>query len=222
VGRAVAKAFLFLATADLKDIISEMHNLLDPGHLVKDFGYLGIFTALFLESGVIFGFFLPGDSLLFTAGLLASQGYLNIIGLIIVSVVAAILGNNVGYYTGNKAGPALFNKKKSFFFSPNRVTQAHAFFEKEGPQSLVLARFIPAVRTFVPIAAGIGKMDYRKFLVFNGLGGLFWGIGVPVLGYTLGKNVPSIDKYLLPIILVIVLLSALPMLLAYFKSRRQN
>lgn len=199
-----------------------MHNLLDPSYLVKDFGYLGIFIALFLESGVFFGFFLPGDSLLFTAGLLASQGYLNIIGLIIISVVAAILGNNVGYYSGKKAGLSLFNKKRSFLFSPRRVEEAHRFFEKEGPQSLILARFIPAVRTFVPIAAGIGKMNYRKFLVFNSLGGLFWGISVPVLGYTLGKKIPSIDKYLLPIILVIVILSALPVLFAYFKSRHQN
>lgn len=199
-----------------------MHNLLDPGHLVKDFGYLGIFIALFLESGVVFGFFLPGDSLLFTAGLLASQGYLNIIGLIVVSVVAAILGNNVGYYTGNKAGPALFNKKRSFLFTPKRIAKAHEFFEREGPQSLILARFIPAVRTFVPIAAGVGKMDYRKFLIFNGLGGLLWGIGVPVLGYTLGKKVPNIDKYLLPAILVIIILSALPVIFAYLRSKKNT
>ncbi|MDO8591747.1 MAG: DedA family protein [bacterium] len=199
-----------------------MSNFLDPNHLVKDFGYLGIFITLFLESGVFFGFFLPGDSLLFTAGLLASQGYLNIVGLVVISVIAAILGNNVGYYTGKKVGPALFSKKKSFLFSPRHITEAHSFFEKEGPQSLILARFIPAIRTFVPIAAGIGKMNYRKFLVFNGLGGLFWGIGVPVLGYTLGKKVPNIDKYLLPIILVIIMLSALPVLFAYFKSRRSS
>ncbi len=197
-----------------------MHNLLDPSHLVKDFGYLGIFIALFLESGVIFGFYLPGDSLLFTAGLLASQDYLNIIGLIVVSVAAAILGNNVGYLTGIKTGPALFNKKRSFLFSPRRIEEAHKFFEREGPQSLILARFIPAVRTFVPIAAGIGQMNYRKFLLFNGLGGLLWGIGVPVLGYTLGKKVPSIDKYLLPIIGVIIILSALPVLFAYRKQKR--
>lgn len=196
-----------------------MINLLDPGHLVKDFGYLGIFTALFLESGVFFGFFLPGDSLLFTAGLLASQGYLNIAGLIFISVLAAVLGNNVGYYTGKKAGPALFNRKKSFFFSLKRVEGAHKFFEKEGPQSLILARFIPAVRTFVPIAAGIGQMNYRKFLIFNSLGGLLWGVGVPILGYTLGKKVPDIDKYLLPVIFAIIILSALPVIAAYFKNK---
>ncbi|MEK7096241.1 MAG: DedA family protein [Patescibacteria group bacterium] len=199
-----------------------MSNLLDPNSLVKDFGYLGIFITLFLESGVFFGFFLPGDSLLFAAGLLASQGHLNIVGLIFISVIAAILGNNVGYYTGKKAGPALFNRKKSFLFSPKRVAEAHTFFEKEGPQSLILARFIPAVRTFVPIAAGIAKMNYRKFLVFNGLGGLLWGVGVPILGYTLGKKVPNIDKYLLPIILVIIILSALPVVIAYLRNKKST
>jgi membrane-associated protein len=197
-----------------------MHGLLDPSHLVKDFGYAGVFLMLFLESGIIFGFFLPGDSLLFTAGLLASQHYLNIGALIVVSVVAAILGNNAGYYTGKTVGPGLFNKPKSFWFSPRRVQEAHSFFEKQGPQSLILARFIPAVRTFVPIAAGIGKMPYRTFLAFNAAGALLWGILLPILGYTLGKTVPSIDKYLLPIVFVIIILSAVPVLLAYRKRQK--
>jgi len=201
--------------------LNDVHNLLSPSHLVKDFGYLGVFIVLFLESGVIFGFFLPGDSLLFTAGLLASQHYMNIVGLIIVSVMAAILGNSAGYYTGKAFGMALFNKPKSFWFSPKRVAEAHAFFEKEGPQSLVLARFIPAVRTFVPIVAGIGKMPYRTFLTFNAAGGLLWGIVLPLLGYTLGKTVPNIDKYLLPGVFVIIVASALPVALSYLKRRRK-
>lgn len=196
-----------------------MHNLLNPSHLVKDFGYLGIFIALFLESGIIFGFFLPGDSLLFTAGLLASQHYMNIGALIIVSVIAAILGNNAGYYTGRFFGESLFNKPRSVWFSPARVKEAHSFFEKEGPQSLILARFIPAVRTFVPIAAGIGKMPYRAFLTYNALGGLLWGVALPLLGYTLGKKVPSIDKYLLPAVFLIIIASAIPVLLTYFKKK---
>lgn len=198
-----------------------MHNLLDPSHLVKDFGYIGIFTALFLESGVIIGFFLPGDSLLFTAGLLASQHYLNIIGLIVVSVIAAILGNNAGYYTGKKLGAGLFNRPKSFWFSPRRISEAHVFFEKQGPQSLILARFIPAVRTFVPIVAGIGKMNYRKFFQFNAAGALLWGVLVPILGYTLGKTVPSIDKYLLPIVALIIIVSAIPIMLSYFRAKKR-
>lgn len=196
-----------------------MHDLLNPSALVKDFGYLGLFITLFLESGIFFGFFLPGDSLLFTAGLLASQHYLNLFGVIAVSVTAAILGNNAGYYTGKALGPALFNKTKSFWFSPQRIVAAHLFFEKEGPQSLVLARFIPAVRTFVPIAAGIAKMKYKHFLLFNALGGLLWGILLPVLGYSLGKSVRNIDKYLLPVIFIIAIISIVPVLMPYLKKR---
>lgn len=196
-----------------------MHDLLNPSALVKDFGYLGIFITLFLESGIFFGFFLPGDSLLFTAGLLASQHYLNIIGVILVSVAGAILGNNAGYYTGYRFGRSLFSNNKSFWRSPKRVDEAHLFFEKEGPISLVLARFIPAVRTFVPIAAGLGKMRYRTFLVFNAAGGLLWGISLPTLGYTLGKTVPNIDKYLLPAVFVIIVISALPVALPILKRR---
>ncbi len=192
--------------------------MLNPLSLVKDFGYLGIFLTLFTESGIIFGFFLPGDSLLFTAGLLASQHYLNIVGLIVISVIAAILGNNVGYYTGHKLGPELFIKKRSFL-SPKNVEKAHKFFEKEGGLSLILARFIPALRTFVPIIAGIAKMNYRSFLLFNSLGGLIWGVSLPVLGFTLGKTVPNIDKYLLPIIFGVIVLSAVPILFSYLRVK---
>ena len=193
---------------------------MNPTSLVQDFGYIGIFITLFLESGIIFGFFLPGDTLLFTAGLLASRHTLDISALIIISVAAAILGNNAGYYTGKKGGPALFNRPKSFWFSPKRVSEAHAFFEKEGAPSLVLARFIPAVRTFVPIAAGIGKMPYRRFLIFNAIGGLLWGIALPLLGFTLGETVHNIDKYILPIVVVLALISLSPVIWAHFKRRR--
>lgn len=196
-----------------------MHDLLNPTALVKDFGYLGLFTAIFLESGVFFGFFLPGDSLLFAAGLFASQGMFNIYLIIPISIVAAILGNNVGYYTGKKLDKALFNKRGSFWFSPKRVHEAHVFFEKKGAIALILARFVPAVRTFVPIIAGVGEMPYRTFFKFNALGGILWGILLPTLGYTLGKTVPNIDKYLLPTVAVIIILSAIPILLPLLKNK---
>lgn len=199
-----------------------MHNLLDPTHLIKSFSYVGIFTIVLLESGFVFGFFLPGDSLLFTAGLLASQHYMNIGGLIIVSIIGAILGNNLGYYTGKKLGPTLFNKEKSALFSPKRVQDAHDFFSKEGPQSLILARFIPAVRTFVPVVIGIAEMPYKTFATFNAIGGALWGLLLPILGYTLGNTVPSIDKYLLPIILLIILISAVPVVLQYRKAKKSG
>ncbi|MDB5161368.1 MAG: hypothetical protein JWO96_748 [Candidatus Saccharibacteria bacterium] len=198
-----------------------MSSLLDPSHLVKSFGYLGIFSAIFLESGIVIGFFLPGDSLLFAAGLLASQHYLNIVVVIILAVVAAILGNNAGYYTGKKAGHALFNRKSSWLFSHKRVTEAHEFFETQGGKALVLARFIPAVRTFVPIVAGVGEMGYRHFFKFNALGGLLWGISLPLLGYTLGKTVHGIDKYILPAIFIIIVLSALPVVFHYKKGKKR-
>lgn len=197
-----------------------MHHILNPASLVQDFGYTGIFITLFLESGIIFGFFLPGDTLLFTAGLLASRHTLDITALIVISVAAAILGNNAGYFTGKKGGPALFNRPRSFWFSPKRVAEAHAFFEKEGAPSLVLARFIPAIRTFVPIAAGIAKMPYRPFLIFNAVGGLLWGISLPLLGFTLGKTVHNIDKYILPIVAVLALVSLSPVIFAHFKRRQ--
>jgi membrane-associated protein len=199
-----------------------MHNLLNPSHLVKDFGYLGVFITLFLESGIIIGFFLPGDTLLFSAGLLASQHVINIVVLIIVSVIAAILGNNAGYYTGKRAGPTLFNRSKSTWFSPKRIEQAHVFFEKEGAQSLVLARFIPAVRTFVPIIAGAAKMPYRFFLTFNALGALLWGISVPLLGYSLGRTVHNIDKYLLPIVVIIALISIAPVFWTHRRNKQKS
>jgi membrane-associated protein len=198
-----------------------VHNLLDPSQLVKDFGYAGIFVTLFLESGIPFGFFLPGDILLFTAGLLASQHYLNIAGVIIISVAAAILGNNAGYYTGKRFGRRLFKNAGSFWFSPKRLDEAGDFFKKEGPLSLVLARFIPAGRTFVPIAAGAARMRYRTFLLFNALGGLLWGVTLPILGFTIGKTVPSIDKYLLPVIFLIIVLSAIPAVWHYTRSKKR-
>ena len=197
-----------------------MHSLLDPSHLVKTFGYLGILATVFLESGVVVGFFLPGDSLLFTAGLLASQHHLNLLGVMLVAVIGAIVGNNVGYYTGLKSGPTLFTRRNSWLFSHERVKEAHDFFEKRGGGALVLARFIPAVRTFVPIVAGVGRMNYRGFLTFNALGGLLWGIGMPALGFSVGKTVSNIDKYVLPIISVIILLSALPVLIHYLKTQK--
>jgi membrane-associated protein len=198
-----------------------VHELLNPTALAKDFGYIGIFLALFLESGIFFGFFLPGDSLLFTAGLLASQGILNIYLLIPVAVAAAVLGNNVGYYTGKRIDKVWAGKKDSFWLSQKRISEAHDFFDKKGAESLILARFVPAVRTFVPIVAGIAKMPYGTFFKFNALGGLLWGILLPILGYTLGKSVPNIDKYLLPAVGIIIVISVLPVLIPMIKKQRR-
>jgi len=199
-----------------------MHGIFDIVSFVKATSYLGVFSFIFLESGVAFGFFLPGDSLLFTAGLLASQGILSIWILIPVSIAGAIIGNSVGFYTGAKIGPRLFTREKSVFFSPKRVQEAHEFFDAQGPKSLILARFIPGIRTFLPIVAGVAKMNYRTFIIFNAVGGALWGILVPILGFTLGRVIPNVDTYLLPIVGVIVIISVIPVVHQYLSARKRT
>lgn len=196
-----------------------MSSILDPTALIKATGYIGIFAFVTLESGFLLGFFLPGDSLLFTAGLLASQGYLSIWVLVPLSIIGAILGDSMGYYTGHKLGPRLFKREESLLFSPKRIDEANTFFKTQGAKSLILARFIPAVRTFTPIVAGVGDMRYKTFILFNVIGGTLWGLLLPILGFTLGRSIPNIDHYLLPIILLIVVLSISPVLIKYIQAR---
>lgn len=178
--------------------------------LVKTFGYLGIFGVVFAESGLFFGFFLPGDSLVFTAGFLASQNYLNIYVLAVGLFLSAVLGDNVGYWFGSKVGPMIFKKEDSRFFKKQYVEEAHKFFDKYGGKSLVLARFIPAVRTFVPIVAGVAKMNYRKFFFYNVVGGLLWAVGLCLAGFYLGRIIPDADRYIIPIVILIIVISILP------------
>ena len=194
-------------------------DFLSPERLIETFGTLGILLAVFAESGLFFGFFLPGDSLLFTAGVLAARGTLNLPVILLGVVVAAIAGDQVGYAFGRRVGPALFRRPDSRFFRHEHVERAHDYFEDYGVKTIVLARFIPIVRTFAPIVAGVSHMEYRTFLKFNVLGGLLWGLGVTLAGYLLGEAV-DIDRYLLPVIGLIVLVSLVPVLLEVRKSRR--
>jgi membrane-associated protein len=176
---------------------------------------------IFAESGLFFGFFLPGDSVLFSVGLLASQGSFNILTLVVLVCVAAILGDSVGYWFGAKVGPALFQREDSFLFKKHYVVETHRYYETYGPMTIILARFIPAVRTFAPILAGVGKMKYATFLRYNIVGGIAWGAGVTLLGYFLGNTVPGIDKYIYPIIVLIVIVSALPVILQWLRARKK-
>ncbi|MEI6533149.1 MAG: VTT domain-containing protein [Candidatus Roizmanbacteria bacterium] len=169
-----------------------------------------IFFIIFAESGLFFGFFLPGDSLLFTAGFIASQGLINIWVLAIICFVAAITGDSIGYTFGKKFGRRLFNKDDSFFFHKDHINKAEKFYEKYGKKTIIFARFVPIVRTFAPIVAGIGNMEYKTFLIYNVIGGFMWAVGITVAGYFLGKIIPDVDKYLLPIIMIIVAISVLP------------
>jgi len=178
--------------------------------LIKTAGYLGIFAIIFAESGLFVGFFLPGDSLLFTAGFLASQGLMNIWVLMGLVFLAAVFGDSVGYAFGYRVGPMIFKKEDSFFFHKDNLEKAKTFYEKYGKKTIILARFMPGVRTFAPILAGVGKMNYPTFLSFNMIGGFLWGVGLPWLGYYLGNTIPDIDKYLVPIILAIIILSVSP------------
>lgn len=185
---------------------------LDIMELIKMIGYLGLFIIIFSESGLFFGFFLPGGSLLFTAGLLASQNFLNIYWLVVVVALAAILGDSTGYWFGSKVGYRLFNKEDSIFFSKKYLQKTSEFYEKYGPMTVVIGRFVPIVRTFAPILAGVGYMNYRKFLSYNIIGAFLWAVGLSLLGFFLGSAIPGIEKYILPIIILIVFLSILPII----------
>jgi len=191
-------------------------------NLIKAVGLLGVFGIIFAETGLLIGFFLPGDSLLFTAGFLASQGIFNIIVLIVITFIGAVVGDSVGYTFGKKIGPKIFNRKDSFLFKKENLLKAQSFYEKHGAKTIVLARFIPIVRTFAPIVAGVGEMNYSTFLTYNLIGGGLWTIGICLAGYFLGTLIPNVDKYLLPIILLIIFLSILPPVVEYIKSKRKN
>lgn len=185
----------------------------DLPQMIRAVGYPGLFAIVFAESGLFFGFFLPGDSLLFTAGLLAAQGWFSIWVLIPLLIVAAVLGDNVGYWTGSRFGQWLLNRKESWFFSKSHLIMAEQFYEKHGGKAIILARFMPAVRTFAPIVAGIARMHYRSFAFFNIAGGVFWVLSVTLCGYFLGTVLPDPEKFLLPVVGIIVVVSVLPGLL---------
>jgi membrane-associated protein len=187
--------------------------------LVRAVGYTGVTAAIFLESGVIIGVFFPGASLLFTAGLLASQGVFNIWILVPLLMVAAIAGDSTGYWFGRKVGPALFTRHESFFFKPSHVARAREFFEKHGPQTIIMARFVPIVRTFAPILAGVGSMNYSLFFRYNVIGASAFAAGVTLVGYTLGSRIPAVADYLSYILIAIVFFSCVPLLLHYFGPR---
>lgn len=201
-----------------------MESLLhgDMVSFAKAAGLIGIFLVVFAESGLLIGFFLPGDSLLFTAGFLASQGYFGIVPLMILCFLGAILGDSAGYSFGKRMGSKIFRREDSLLFHKDHLRKAETFYEQHGGKAIVLSRFMPVVRTFAPIVAGVGKMHYRTFLVYNVIGGALWSLGLTALGYFLGSMIPNVDRYLLPIVGAIVLLSITPPLLHVWKSRHRK
>lgn len=187
-------------------------------HLIETIGYIGLFAIIFAESGLLVGFFLPGDSLLFTAGFLASQDILSLPILIVTCFTAAVLGDSVGYTFGHRIGRRLFQREDSLFFHKKNVVKAQEFYEKHGPKTIVIARFMPIVRTFAPIVAGIGSMKYTTFVKYNIVGGVLWAIGLNLAGYYLGSLIPDVDKYLIPIVMTIIILSVAPGIIHVLKD----
>ncbi|MBJ7366920.1 MAG: VTT domain-containing protein [Ilumatobacteraceae bacterium] len=202
-----------------------MLALFNLEQLLENGGLFVLAAIVFAESGLLIGFFLPGDSLLFIAGFLASEAGKNVLPpiplVIIVTVVAAIAGDQVGYWFGKKVGPALFDRPKSKLFNPSHVVRAHTFLEKYGNRTIVLARFVPIVRTFAPVVAGIGGMEYKTFVKYNVLGGIAWGAGLPLLGFLLGR-VDVVKDHIEIAILAVVFISLLPVVFEYISHRRSR
>ncbi len=202
-----------------------MLALFNLEQLLENGGLFVLAAIVFAESGLLVGFFLPGDSLLFIAGFLASEAGKNVLPpiplVIIVTVIAAIAGDQVGYWFGKKVGPALFDRPKSKLFNPSHVVRAHTFLEKYGNRTIVLARFVPIVRTFAPVVAGVGGMEYKTFVKYNVLGGIAWGAGLPLLGFLLGR-VDVVKDHIEIAILAVVFISLLPVVFEYISHRRSQ
>lgn len=199
---------------------------MSPRHLLDAFGTIGLLLIVFAESGLLLGIILPGDSLLFTAGLFAAPHkgaiHLNLAVIMPGCLLAAVAGAQVGYELGRRFGPRIFNRSESRFFRRDYVDRAQEFFDEHGAKAILLARFMPIVRTLAPVLAGVGKMNSRTFLLYNAVGGAVWSVGVILAGYGLGRSIPNVDRYLLPIIALIVVLSALPPLLEMRRQRQRR
>lgn len=195
------------------------HRLRDLPALVAWAGYAGMAAIVFTETGLFVGFFLPGDSLLVTAGLLSSQGLpLNVFELGLLLTAAAILGDNTNYWVGRLTGASIFTREDSLLFKKKHVERAHEFYVKHGPKTVVLARFMPIIRTFAPLVAGVGKMNYRTFLTFSVLGGTAWIWSMLMLGYFLGAKVPGVAKHIELVIIAVIFLSILPGIISWWRQ----
>jgi membrane-associated protein len=204
-------------------LLEWFHQLRNPTYLVQAAGFIGLVTIIFVETGFFFGFFLPGDSLLVTAGLLIATGLdRNVYVLGLALNVAAVLGDAVNYWFGRVTGPKIFVRDDSLFFKKKHVERAHEFYVKHGAKTIVLARFMPIVRTFAPLVAGVAKMDYRVFAIYNVIGGTAWIWSMLFTGYFLGRYVPGIDKYIELVIIIVIFLSILPGIVAWWRERRRQ
>ena len=205
------------------DTLLDLFNRLrDVKGLVAWGGYVGLTAIIFSETGLLVGFFLPGDSLLVTAGLLASQAGFGLNPFLLggLLTVASILGNMVGYWVGKFSGPLLFKREESLFFKPKYLKQAHDFYEKHGGKTVIIARFMPIVRTFVPVVAGAAGMDYGRYTLYNVVGGVAWIWSMIFTGYFLGRYIPGIDRHIEKVIIIVIALSLMPGAIHWWKARR--
>ena len=218
----------------METFFHQIRELLNPKVIIETllvkggvFVYLGLIFIIFAETGLAVGFFFPGDSLLVVAGLFAAAGKLNVFVLLLTLFIAAVVGDAVGYYTGLKAGPRIFSRQKSLLFKPSHLQKAHAFYEKYGGKTIIIARFVPIVRTFAPIVAGAAEMPYRRFFMFNVVGGFLWVFSMILAGYFLGGAVErafgiKLDDHIEKVVIVVVLLSLMPPFIEWLKSRREK
>jgi membrane-associated protein len=205
----------------MQSLLEFFHNVRDVRALIAWGGYVGLTAIIFAETGLLIGFFLPGDSLLVTAGLLAAtMGVFNIWLLGLLLTVASVIGNTVGYAIGKAAGPRLFSREDSLLFNKKHLYRAHEFYERHGGKTIIIARFMPIVRTFVPVVAGMAQMGYRRYTIFNIIGGIGWIWSMLLLGYFLGRYIPGIDRHVEKVIVLVIFLSLLPGIIGWLKSRR--
>jgi membrane-associated protein len=203
----------------LAGLVSGAYSLDD---LIRWGGYVVLFAIVFTETGLLVGFFLPGDSLLITAGLVAAAGGLNIWWLDAILIVAAVTGDSVGYAIGARLGPRLFTRPKSLVFNPRHIERTRAFYARHGPKTIVIARFVPIIRTFAPVVAGVGAMEYRRFLFYNVAGGVGWVISMTWAGYLLGRAIPNVADYVHIIVVVVIILSVIPIVVEIVRERRRR
>ena len=196
-----------------------LHQIYDVEGLIRWGGLLMLVAIVFAETGLMVGFFLPGDSLLVTAGIFASTGHLDILSLLLWVTMAAVAGDQLGYYIGYRTGPRIFRREDSLLFRREHLLRAKAFYERHGGKTIILARFIPVIRTFAPVVAGVGQMEYRRFVTFNVVGGVLWVWSMAILGVTLGNAVPNIDQHIHVVIAIVVFLSILPAIIEYVRTR---
>ncbi|MCA9333142.1 VTT domain-containing protein [Candidatus Saccharibacteria bacterium] len=194
--------------------------MFDVNSIIQSGGILFVAFVIFAESGLLIGFWLPGDTLLLGAGIIAAQGEISLLWLIFAIVAAAILGDNVGYSIGRRTGHKIFKKDDGIFFQKEHVIRAEKFYEDHGGKTIILARFIPIVRTFAPLVAGVGKMKRQRFMLFNVIGALLWGAGVTLIGYWFGSKIPHLEEYVHYVILGVVLISILSSLIHILKEKK--